>query len=99
MTVLNLRNALILAFALALFSAGAMAAGNAARGIEPATDAASCAQLVSDTKEILEETEVSATTDQTVEGLISTATAQCAAGQFQAATETVVQARALLTQD
>lgn len=99
MLTLNIRTALLAAFAIALFSAGAFAAGNAARTIAPATDAKTCAQLVSDTREMLEETEVSEDTDRMIETLIGEAVAQCDAGLFDRATESVVQARTLLTRE
>jgi hypothetical protein len=98
MTV-NTKTVLIAAAMVALFSAGAFAAGNAARGVTPPVDAKECGQLVKDTSEMLNETEVSPETDQAVEGLIKEAKAQCGAGQFAAATDAVVQARALLTQE
>lgn len=99
MTFFNARTALFAALAVVLYSAAALAAGNAVRGVEPATDAKSCSQLVADTREMLEETELSPTTDQTVESLITSAVAQCDAGQFGEATESVIQARALITQE
>ncbi len=99
MSFFNVRTALFAVLAVALYSAAALAAGNAARGIEPATDAGSCAQLVADTREMLEETELSSATDQAVESLITEAVAQCDAGQFGEATDSVVQARALITQE
>ncbi|MDF1794219.1 MAG: hypothetical protein P1U88_20065 [Thalassobaculaceae bacterium] len=99
MSYVNIRTAIVSAFAIVLFSAAAFAAGNAARGVAPATDAKTCGQLVSDTREMLAETEVTEDTDKAVESKISEAVAQCGAGQFTEATETVVQARALLTQE
>lgn len=99
MSFSNIRTAVVSAFAIVLFSAAAFAAGNAARGVAPATDAKTCGQLVSDTREMLAETEVTDETDKAVESKITEAVAQCDAGQFSEATDSVVQARALLTQE
>lgn len=99
MHILDIRAIAFAALMVALFAAGASAAGNAGRGVSPATDAKSCGQLVSDTREMLAETEVSDETDKAVESMISNAVAQCKAGQFTEATDSVVQARALLTKE
>ncbi|WPZ35705.1 hypothetical protein T8K17_06070 [Thalassobaculum sp. OXR-137] len=94
-----LRTALFAALALASVSTAASAAGNANRGIAPATDAKTCGQLVKDTREMLNETEVTEDVDKQVEAMIKEASAQCKASDFGKATDTVVQARALLTKE
>ncbi|MCR9070841.1 MAG: hypothetical protein NXI18_03905 [Alphaproteobacteria bacterium] len=99
MFIPDIRVVFFAAVMVALFSAGAFAAGNANRGVAPATDAKTCKQLVSDTREMLAETEVTDDTDKAVESMISNAVAQCGAGQFTEATHTIVQARALLTKE
>jgi hypothetical protein len=99
MTSNSIRTASAVVLALVLFSVPAMAAGNAGRTIAPATDAKTCSQLVSDTREMLNETEVSADTDKAVEAMIKEAAAHCKASEFGQATETVVQARTLLTKE
>lgn len=99
MSLSTIRTALFAALALALCSTAAAAAGNANRGLAPATDAKTCGQLVSDTREMLNETEVTDETDKAVEAMIKEAAAQCKASEFSQATETVVQARALLTNE
>ena len=75
------------------------AAGNANRGLAPATDAKTCGQLVKDTQEMLNETEVTEDVDKQVEAMIKEASAQCKASDFGQATDTVVQARALITKE
>jgi len=69
------------------------------RGLAPATDAKTCGQLIKDTQEMLNETEVTEDTDKAVEAMIKEASAQCKASEFGKATDTVVQARALLTKE
>ena len=99
MFVTIIRTALFAALALALVSPSASAAGNANRGVAPATDEKTCGQLIKDTREMLNETEVTEETDKAVEAMIKEATAQCKASAFNQATDTVVQARALLTKE
>lgn len=95
----TIRTALFAALAIALVSTAASAAGNANRGLAPATDAKTCGQLIKDTREMLNETEVSEDTDKQVEAMIKEATDQCKASEFGKATDTVVQARTLLTKE
>lgn len=95
----TIRTALFAALAIALVSTAASAAGNANRGPAPATDAKTCGQLIKDTQEMLNETEVTEDTDKQVEAMIKEAAAQCKASEFGKATDTVVQARALLTKE
>lgn len=99
MTFRAICTAAFAALSFVLFSTAASASGNTGRGLAPATDAKTCGQLVSDTREMLNETEVTDETDQAVEAMIKEATAQCKASEFSQATETVVLARALLTQE
>jgi len=66
------------------------------REVAKPTDAASCAQMVGDTNELLEETEVSAETDQQVETLIATANSHCTAAAYDDAFAALMQARKLL---
>lgn len=95
----TIRTAVFAALALALVSTAASAAGNANRGLAPATDAKTCGQLIKDTREMLNETEVTEETDKQVEAMIKEADAQCKASEFGKATDTVVQARTLLTKE
>ena len=94
-----IRTAGLAALSVMLVSAAASAAGNANRSIAPATDAKTCGQLVKDTREMLNETEVTEEVDKTVEAMIKEADAQCKSSEFGKATDTVVQARALLTKE
>ena len=99
MTLNTIRTALFAALALALSATATFASGNTGRGLAPATDAKTCGQLIKDTQEMLNETEVTEDTDKAVEAMIKEASAQCKASEFGKATDTVVQARALLTKE
>lgn len=78
------------------FVGDADAAGNAARVVPAPVDQKECKRMIGDTKEMLNETEVTAEVDSQVEALIKTATEACAASSFDGAHSALMQARKLL---
>jgi hypothetical protein len=78
------------------FVGDADAAGNAARVVPAPADLKECKKMVGDTREMLNETEVSAEVDSQVEALIKTASDACTASSFDGALGALMQARKLL---
>lgn len=81
---------------IALFAGSAAASGNAGRVVAAPANSKECARMVGDTREMLEETEVTADVDVQVEALIKTAADQCKASEFDGALTTMLAARKLL---